>query len=415
MSSKTKINDEYFRNNISMHLFFKEKITLEKYESKLSSLQKNTFLYPSDAIPNGDTEKEISINEIEEYVSGDDVCDGIDRKFINRNLDNSELLVVMKDISNENRMVGFALVDFTNSIGINKLTLSLICSNNKEYKNGGHYLMEQLYLIAYLLKLREIELNSVIDSVGFYIKNGYMCNTPQGLCPMKKKVIEPPVRLFPESSKKNSTIKQRERPPPTISTDFTPKEKQEFIELCNSEHGDIKPYIDRKINVNMRGKAMFQEMKVPVLSLAIVSGNLPAVELLIEAGAKVNVQSEIGTTPIMAAIMHYDEGNEASKKIVDLLLAEDLDTSIEDEDGQDVFHYITTSIDDALEEAEDSDDNTRLSQLVDIESRLRDIDSKLRESTSRRGGSKRRCKKQTRRYKKKSRTRKQNRKQNPKI
>ena len=342
---KILIDTDYLNDNIKMHMFFIDRQLMKQYEETLET-RDNLFFYPSN---NNQPllERETTIIEINQYLQKNDMCgSGINVIYTNSHLKHDDILIVMKDISNEDTIVAFVTLD----VSVITTHVNLICSN-KEYKNGGTFLMKQLQTIAEEMNIKSIELDSVPESVGFYVKTGYVCKGRQGLCPMTRKI--------------KTKVAKVEAHAPTNT--FSKEEISDFISRCNSKDGDISQYLQKGIDPNTKTET---EDGSPVLHLAIMNLNTNAVELLLKYHADINATDNWKMTPMMISINNtgIDEPSKLTKikNIINMLIKANPDITLVNSYGDDVHHYV----DDALAGAEDQDDTKLIKYLESLEELL---------------------------------------------
>lgn len=97
-----------------------------------------------------------------------------------------------------------------------------------------------------------------------------------------------------------------------------------LVKLIETAHRHVVQRLFQMSDVNIKAKKHNQT----ALMLAVSHGNLDMVQILIEAGADINIQDEDGSTALMCAAEH------GKIDIVKLLLAQlDCDSSVQDVDG----------------------------------------------------------------------------------
>lgn len=97
-----------------------------------------------------------------------------------------------------------------------------------------------------------------------------------------------------------------------------------LVKLIEKEHRHVVQKLFQMSDVNIKAKKHNQT----ALMLAVSHGNLDMVQILLDAGADINIQDEDGSTALMCAAEH------GKIDIVKLLLAQtDCDSSVQDVDG----------------------------------------------------------------------------------
>ena len=99
-------------------------------------------------------------------------------------------------------------------------------------------------------------------------------------------------------------------------------------------YDEIQEWVSQRADVNY----IHQDHGFSMLTLAIYSGKLEAMQTLLDAGAEINQMNNEGNTPLHFAIGHRD--NPAlSQKMVKLLLDRGANTFIRNMNGHDAFGY----------------------------------------------------------------------------
>ena len=130
---------------------------------------------------NYSTKYETIKNLIRNSFSSHFLCEGIDRHYIDDKMEHSDCIVIFND--NSDILYGFIILSFSSEY----VKIELICSNKTiKVKGIGSNMIQFVEEIAETLDLEFVHLDSVTNSVGFYMKKGYTCD--HEICPMVKKM-----------------------------------------------------------------------------------------------------------------------------------------------------------------------------------------------------------------------------------
>lgn len=120
------------------------------------------------------------IDKLRDEISANKLCKGLSNDYIMDAMEKSTFLLYIIKTKVPRTIEGLVIVEEHDE----SLYIDLICGSSN-YIGSGSYLIEQLKVIAMNMGKESLELRSVTDSVGFYIKKGFKCDE---LCDMKMKL-----------------------------------------------------------------------------------------------------------------------------------------------------------------------------------------------------------------------------------
>lgn len=168
-------------NNIVTNIFFNYSSTSNwiSYVTDIVSSEMNTIF---NNINSNINDFNTFGEEIVKAVSAEPnkLCVGLKIERIKHSVSNSDVIICVKNESN--KIIGFTTLKILGDS--QTLYVDVICANS-DNKGIGSYIMDLVTTIAEKSSLSEIKLDSVTNSVGFYIKKGFSCDK---LCKMKKTV-----------------------------------------------------------------------------------------------------------------------------------------------------------------------------------------------------------------------------------
>jgi len=146
----------------------------------------NVLIHPSDEEKTLEDDLFSSVYEsiMREIKFTQKYCQGLNKDYISDSLQQSDaILIVRRNSVRDKTLYGFASL----KINDEELHIDVICTNT-DVSGTGSYMIKLLVEFCEASYIENFTLKSVTNAVGFYAKNGFVCNDGDGLCPMKKMV-----------------------------------------------------------------------------------------------------------------------------------------------------------------------------------------------------------------------------------